>query len=57
MEGIKMYNLHDFIQFFENYFLKKPRVLLNKLPTLQKNFFKNLDFIGIITFIKNRNLQ
>ena len=42
MEGIIMYNLHDFMQFFENYFLKKPRVLLNKLPTLLKKTFSEI---------------
>ena len=44
MEGIIMYNLHDFIQFFENYFLKKPEVLINKLPFLLKNFFQEFRF-------------
>ena len=39
MEGQIMYNLHDFIHFFEEYFLKKPGFLLNLLPTLLKNLF------------------
>ena len=34
-----MYNLHDFIHFFEEYFLKKPGVLLNILSKLLKNLF------------------
>ena len=34
-----MYNLHDFIHFSEEYFLKKPGVLLNILPKLLKNLF------------------
>ena len=39
MEGQTMYNLHDFIHFSEEYFLKKPGVLLNILPKLLKNLF------------------
>ena len=34
-----MYNLHDFIHFSEEYFLKKPGVLLNILSKLLKNLF------------------
>ena len=34
-----MYNLHNFIHFPEEYFLKKPGFLLNLLPTLLKNLF------------------
>ena len=39
MEGQIMYNLHDFIHFSEEYFLKKPGFLLNILPKLLKNLF------------------
>ena len=34
-----MYNLHDFIHFSKEYFLKKPGFLLNILPKLLKNLF------------------
>ena len=39
MEGQIMYNLHDFIHFSKEYFLKKPGFLLNILPKLLKNLF------------------
>ena len=39
-----MYNLHDFIHFFEEYFLKKPGFLINILPKLLKNLFSIIQF-------------
>jgi hypothetical protein len=39
MKGQILYNLHDFIHFSEEYFLKKPGFLLNILPKLLKNLF------------------
>ena len=44
MEGQIMYNLHDFIHFFEEYFLKKPGFLINILPKLLKNLFSIIQF-------------
>ena len=44
MEGQIMYNLHDYMHFFEKYFLKKPGFLINILPKLLKNLFSIIQF-------------
>ena len=44
MEGQIMYNLHDFIHFSEEYFLKKLGFLVNILPKLLKNLFSIIQF-------------